>query len=61
MRTYRVVWKIDVEADSFEDAAREALRIQRDPTSIATVFDCSYRDGAMAGCMRVDLNPEEQS
>jgi hypothetical protein len=35
---FRVSWVIDIEADSAEAAAREALRIQRDPDSIATVF-----------------------
>ena len=35
---FRVSWVIDIEADSAEAAAREALRIQRDPQSIATVF-----------------------
>lgn len=36
---YRVTWTIDIEADSPVDAAQEALRIQRDKDSIATVFD----------------------
>jgi hypothetical protein len=36
---FRVTWTIDVEADSPEAAAREALRIQRKPDSTATVFD----------------------
>jgi hypothetical protein len=35
---YRVTWEIDVHAKSPREAAREALRIQRDPESIATVF-----------------------
>ena len=35
---YRVTWTIDLEADSPEDAARKALRIQRDPNPIATCF-----------------------
>jgi hypothetical protein len=38
MTTYRVTWEIDVEADSHEEAAREALAIQRDPMSHAIVF-----------------------
>lgn len=36
---FRVSWKIDIEAESAEDAAREALAIQRKPDSIATVFE----------------------
>jgi len=35
---YRVVWEIDIDAESFEEAARKALDIQRDPESIATCF-----------------------
>jgi hypothetical protein len=44
-RHYRVSWTIDVEASSKEEAAQLALKIQRDPTSIATVFDV-MEDGA---------------
>lgn len=36
---YRVKWEIDIDADSPQEAARAALKIQRDPSSIATVFD----------------------
>ena len=39
---YRVIWEIDVDARSPRAAAQGALRIQRDPESIATVF--SVRD-----------------
>lgn len=39
MKTYRVVWEIDIEADSPREAAIKALEIQRDPLSTATVFD----------------------
>ncbi len=35
---YRVTWIIDLDAESFEDAARKALEIQRNPNSIATHF-----------------------
>ncbi len=38
MTLYRVVWEIDIEADTPLAAAEEALRIQRDRDSIATVF-----------------------
>ena len=43
MPTYCVRWIIDIEADSSEVAVQEALRIQRHPDSIATVFE--VRDG----------------
>lgn len=29
--TYRVIWEIDMEADSYEDAARDAETIMRRP------------------------------
>lgn len=39
MTNYLVRWEIDIEADSPVEAAREALRIQRDVGSEATVFE----------------------
>ena len=38
MKNYLVTWLIDLEAESPEDAARQALDIQRDPDSWALVF-----------------------
>lgn len=38
MPEYRVVWKIDLDAETAREAAEEALRIMRDPEGIATVF-----------------------
>jgi len=35
---YEVVWKIDVEAESHEEAARTAKKIQQEPDSLATHF-----------------------
>lgn len=55
---FRVSWVIDIEADSAEAAAREALRIQRDPQSIATVFTVvATKEGAAASAQseQVDL------
>jgi hypothetical protein len=37
-RTYTVTWEISLDAESAVDAARKALRIHRNPESIATVF-----------------------
>jgi len=37
--SYKVIWEIEIHATSHLDAARKALAIQRDPNSIATVFD----------------------
>ena len=44
MKSYHVLWEIDIDADSPEDAAREALLIQRDPASSATVFGVTEED-----------------
>jgi len=38
MTDYLVTWKIDIEADSPEEAAKEALLIQKDQGSYATCF-----------------------
>ncbi len=50
---YLVTWVIDIYAESPEEAARQALAIQRKPDSIATVFDVSDDDGE--NTVRVDL------
>jgi len=39
MTEYKVVWKIDIIADTPQEAAKEALEIQRDSNSEATVFE----------------------
>lgn len=44
MKTYRVHWEIDLEADNLLGAAKRALEIQRNPDSIATVFDVKDPD-----------------
>lgn len=42
---YFIVWEINIDAESPEAAARQALAIQRDPDSIATVFSVIGEDG----------------
>ena len=42
---YRVTWIIDLDAESFEDAARLAREIQLDPDSLATHFIVRDRHG----------------
>ena len=42
---YRVRWEIDLDATSPEQAAREALEIQRDPGSTATFFEVQNHKG----------------
>jgi len=44
MTEYRVTWEIDVTAEDAEDAARQALKIQRDPHSLATTFTVARID-----------------
>ena len=56
MNRYRVTWTIDIEDDDVNtrvEAAERALKIQRDPDSIALVFEVADDDGDNA--MMVDL------
>jgi hypothetical protein len=41
---YTVKWLIEVEAETPKEAAEKALKIQRDPESIATFFDVSWME-----------------
>ena len=38
MTQYLVQWEMDIEADTPEEAASEALKVHRDPSSEATYF-----------------------
>lgn len=38
MKTFNVLWEIEIDAETRKEAAKKALEIQRDPNSIATVF-----------------------
>lgn len=44
MPTFYIEWRIDIEAEDALAAARKALTIQRDPSSIATVFYVYQQD-----------------
>ncbi len=55
---YRVVWEMDIEADSPREAAEKARAYQRDTTAQVGVFDVS-EDGLL--CVRVDLDEDEES
>lgn len=47
MPNYRLIWEIDIEADTPEEAVKEALAIQKDPCSIATMFEVTTKiDGS---------------
>jgi hypothetical protein len=52
-RLYHVVWEIDIYAQSHLEAAKEALAIQQDRNSTATVFDVT--EGNSDKTIRVDL------
>lgn len=54
MTDYRLVWEIDIDAASPLEAAKEALAVMRDPSSIATVFDVFTLEKQI----RVDLEDE---
>lgn len=53
---YHVTWEIDIGAASPKEAAEKALAIQRDPGSLATVFDVADEAGNLT---RVDLDDGE--
>jgi len=56
-REFRIVWEIDLSAESFEQAGDLALEIQRDPASIATVFKIT--DQATGETRELDLSKGE--
>jgi hypothetical protein len=39
MPSYRVIWRIDIQAESAVAAAERARDVQRDPESIASLFE----------------------
>ncbi len=55
---YRVKWEVDVDAKSPRDAAKQALRMQRDPESWATVFDVSRHDKYSRKCIDLGVPKE---
>lgn len=54
MKTYRVLWEIDIEAETPVEAAKRAREYQR-PGTCALVFECIH-DGVST---LVDLETEE--
>jgi hypothetical protein len=53
MRSYRVAWVIDIEAEDAVEAALRAQEIQRDPDSEASFFEVT--DTRTSLCQTVDL------
>jgi len=57
MSAYRVIWEIDVEADSPVEAAREALDIQRDVDSTATFFEVTDKTLHVTTSIDLEVGP----
>lgn len=55
---YRVVWTIDVHADSPLEAAKAARRIQLDPHSVATFFNVTHRGSDTTIPIDLEDHPE---
>lgn len=53
MKEYRVLWVIEVDGETPTEAALAAQIIQRDPNSVASVFDVCPR------CECGEFHPEE--
>ena len=51
---YRVMWVIDVEAETHMEAALIAREVQQDPESLATVFSVLDQYGKF---VKLDTNP----
>jgi hypothetical protein len=58
MEEYEVRWSIDIHAEDAQDAARQALEIQRRRDTTATVFTVHARDRARTLVDVVDLTPD---
>lgn len=54
MKTYIVQWEIEIDAESALGAAQEALRIQRDESSLATVF--SVKEKSSKKTLEIELD-----
>lgn len=59
MTEYIVTWQMDIEAESPLEAAKEALRIHRDPASIATIFTVQEKDRS-DGPITIDVDTTEE-
>ena len=55
LRYYRVIWEIDIVAKSPRHAAEQALQVQRDICSRATVFEVRVSDSDV---QTIDLDVE---
>lgn len=58
MPAYRVIWEIDIDADSPLEAAKQARKYQLDPESTSTIFDITDRAGKQT---QIDLMTAEDN
>ena len=61
MKTYQVEWTVTIDADSEHEAAQQALAMQRDPESIATVFHVRDFNVPSDDYTVIDLDAAEDS
>ena len=57
---YKITWKIEVDAENFEEAVLLALSIQRDPNSIATHFHVRNQIGEKREVDLLDHSPAKK-
>ena len=62
MPDYRVIWEVDVTANHPRDAAREALKMMKDPESEAVVFEvCDlFAGGKWQPGVEIDLIDDKE-
>jgi len=58
MPMYKLIWEIEIDAETPLEAARKALEYQRDPDGEATVFDIIAEDGEVT---QVDLLSQDMA
>lgn len=57
MPCYKVIWEIDIDADTPLEAAKQAEEIQKSPESTATVFGVTDPETGIS--VEVDLDTNE--
>jgi hypothetical protein len=64
MAMFRLIYEIDIEADTAEDAAMEAYKILTDPESIPPVFDViqwDFKEDGEARATEYDIGAKENT
>lgn len=59
MHEYTVVYAIEVDADSAQEAAQEAWRLLHDPESLPPVFEVGRTDQPDVAMVKIELTPDE--